>query len=106
MFLEQLTSYDNATLLAWPHISPRILNLISGKKPTWFCTLENKILSNTSTHQINTSFHLSNTNSLSFQTGHFNPKSKPWLITYLDQEIIIGKARHFNHSANTISITH
>lgn len=77
MFLEQLTSYNNTILLAWSHISPRILNLISEKKPTWFCTLENKILFNTSTRQINTSLHLTNTNSHSFQTGHFNPKSKP-----------------------------
>src|SRR6185437_7393071 len=107
MFLEQLTSYDNTTLLAWPHISPRIHNLIRGKKPTWFHILENKILDNTSTRQINTtSLHLSNNNSLSFQTGHFNSKSKPWLISYLDQEIIIGKARRFNHLTNTISITH
>ena len=31
IFLEQLTSFDNTTLLAWNHISPRIGSLIPGK---------------------------------------------------------------------------
>src|SRR5260363_347941 len=106
LFLEQLTSYDNTTLLSWSHISSRILNLIPGKIPNWFLTLENKILSNTTTRYICSSLQLSNINSLSFQTGHFNTKSKPWLISYSDQEIIIGKARRFNNTTNTISITH
>ncbi|KAF0526188.1 RNA-directed DNA polymerase from mobile element jockey-like [Gigaspora margarita] len=33
IFLEQLTSFDNTTLLAWNHISPRIGSLIPGKTP-------------------------------------------------------------------------
>src|SRR5260364_471046 len=39
-------------------------------------------------------------------TGHFSVKTKPWLITYIDHNIIIEKARRFDQQTNTISITH
>ena len=86
--------------------SSRIHNLIPGKISNWFLILENIILSNTTTCHISSSLYLSNTNSLLFQTDHFNSKSKPWLISYLENKIIIGKARRFNHTTNTISITY
>jgi len=45
---------------------------------------------------------------LSFTTGHYSSKSKPWLITfdYNYQEIIIRKAHKYNTNENTVSITH
>ena len=45
-------------------------------------------------------------NSLAFNTSHYTTKSNTWLITYLDNNIIIGKARRFSLDSNTISITH
>jgi len=52
LFLEQLTSSDNHTLLDWTHISPRLNYLPKGCKPKWFTTLETIILDHTSTRAI------------------------------------------------------
>ena len=106
IFLEQLTSFDNSVLLTWEHISPRINSLIPGKIPKWFTILENKITTNSITRQLISTLQLPSVNSLSYTTGHFNTKNKPWLITYKEQTIIMGKARRFNQQTNTISITH
>ena len=106
IFLEQLTSFDNSVLLTWEHISPRINSLIPGKIPKWFTILENKITTNSITRQLISTLQLPSVNSLSYTTGHFNTKNKPWLITYKEQTIIMGKARRFNQQTNTISITY
>src|SRR6185437_9807514 len=96
IFLEQLTSFDNSVLLTWEHISPRINSLIPGKIPKWFTILENKITTNSITRQLISTLQLPSVNSLSYTTGHFNTKNKPWLITYKEQTIIMGKARRSN----------
>jgi hypothetical protein len=108
LYLEQLTSFDNSTLLDWTHISPKLGQIPTGRKPKWFTILENKIITDNHTRQIDSSLNLPSSNSLSFTTGHYNSKSKPWLITfdYNYQEIIIGKACKYNTNDNTISITH
>jgi ribonuclease HI/endonuclease/exonuclease/phosphatase family metal-dependent hydrolase len=106
LFLEQLTSADNTTLLLWNHISPRLNYLPKGKQPKWFSIIENRITINNTTRQIISDISLPTINSLSFQTGHYKTKKNTWLITYSDNNIIIGKARRFNIESNTISITH
>ena len=55
---------------------------------------------------INTQLQLSNTNTLSFSTGHYKTKSKLWLISYNNNNIILGKAKRYNHHDDSISITH
>ena len=94
LYLEQLTSYDNSTLLDWLHISPRINQIPTGRKPKWFSTLEKQIIIDFQTRTINPEINLSQTNSIAFTTGHYKSKSKPWLITfdYSSNELIIGKA--------------
>ena len=106
MFLEQLTLSDNTTLLDWTHISTRIKYLPTSRKPKQFSTLENTILIDSSTCAISNQIILSNINSLSLSTGHFKNKPSPWLLTYNDDNIIIGKAYHYNYSTNSVSITY
>jgi len=55
---------------------------------------------------INTQLQLSNTNTLSFSTGYYKTKSKLWLISYNNNNIILGKARRYNYYDNLISITY
>jgi len=52
LFLEQLTSADNHTLLDWTHISLRLNYLPKSHKPKWFITLETVILENSLTRII------------------------------------------------------
>ena len=83
------------------------LNFIpTSKIPKWFLTIEQTTISNYTTRLITSQLQLSDINSLALSTGHFSKKSKPWLITYQDNNIILGKARRFNYTNNTIFITH
>jgi ribonuclease HI len=106
MYLEQLTSSDNTILLDWSHISSRINYLPTGRKPKWFSILEQTILLNLHTRKINNNLPLPDVNTFSLNTGHYKHKPSPWLLTLKNNDIIIGKARKYNQSNNTISITH
>ena len=90
-------------LLDWQHISSRIQQIPKGRKPLWFLTLENNLLIFQQTREINSQYlQLSNINTLSFTTGHYKIKPKPWLITYNETDIIIGKARRYNQTEDSI----
>src|SRR5205085_8618839 len=108
LFLEQLTSADNYTLLDWTYISPRLNYLSKGRKPKWFTTLEIIILDYTSTRVISNQFWPLSNNSLAYTTGHYSIRAKPWLITYLlpSTTVIVSKAQHLFSEKNTVSITH
>jgi hypothetical protein len=49
MFLEQLTSADNTILLTWPHLSPRLNFIPTGKIPKWFLIIKQTTISNYTT---------------------------------------------------------
>jgi ribonuclease HI len=106
IFLEQLTSSSNDILLDWKHISTRLNYIPTGCKPLWFTILEKLITSDQVHRQIADQYKPHSNNSLSYSTGHYYTKLKPWLLTYINNNIIIGKARRFNKLLNTISITH
>ena len=107
LYLDQLTTMDNSTLLKWEHLSPRIGYLPKGKIPTWFKYLENTLIENSVTRKLIQQPVLTSNNYFSYTTGHFSKKHKPWLITNNNNNsITIGKARLFNAQLNTISITH
>ena len=77
MYLEQLTSYDNSVLLDWKHISPRLQHIPKGRKPLWFTTLENTIITNHQSRLVNSQLQLPLANSISFTTGHYKQAPKP-----------------------------
>ena len=106
LFLEQLCSADNKFLLDWSHLSPRLLHIPKGKKPAWFSFLEDSILSHTSNRTIIPSFQPSGHNLFAFQTNLISKSSKPWLLTSINNEIIIGQIRKTFHQSNTVSINH
>ena len=107
LYLDQLTTMDNSTLLKWEHLSPRIGYLPKGKIPTWFKYLENTLIENSVTRKLTQQPVLTSNNYFSYTTRHFSKKHKPWLITNNNNNsITIGKARLFNAQLNTISITH
>ena len=108
MYLEQLISYDNSVLLNWKHISSRLQYLPKGHKPLWFTILENTIITNHQFRLVNSQLQLPPTNSISFTTGHYKQTPKPWIIAYNHNcnNIIIGKARKYDQTEDTISITH
>ena len=95
MYLEQLCSSENNILLEWKHLSPRLLHLIKGRKPLWFTFLEDTILSHSYYRTILPQYQPPGSNPFAFHTVHFNKKSKPWLLTYNNNEIIIGKIRKY-----------
>ena len=97
LYLDQLTTMDNSTLLKWEHLSPRIGYLPKGKIPTWFKYLENTLIENSVTRKLIQQPVLTSNNYFSYTTGHFSKKHKPWLITNNNNNsITIGKARLFN----------
>ena len=107
LYLDQLTTMDNSTLLKWEHLSPRIGYLPKGKIPTWFKYLENTLIENSVTRKLTQQPVLTSNNYFSYTTGHFSKKHKLWLITNNNNNsITISKARLFNAQLNTISITH
>src|SRR5437868_8954310 len=107
LYLDQLTTMDNSSLLEWEHLSPRIGYLPRGKKPTWFKYLENTLIENPLSRKLTQQPTLTSNNYFSYTTGHFGKQHKPWLITIDDGGlVIIGKARLFNTQSNTTSITH
>jgi ribonuclease HI len=61
-------------------------------------------------HHRNRTFHeqykLPDINYFSFSTGHFSLKSKPWLITTIEDQIIVGKARRRITPTGLVLITH
>src|SRR6185295_4290871 len=52
LYLEQLCTADNSTLLKWHHLLSRLHNLTKGRQPLWFTYLEDTILSNRLHHLI------------------------------------------------------
>ena len=106
MYLDQLTTFDNSCLLDWTHISPRIYKLPKGKQPLWFTYLEDKVTSHSHNRTLYQHLHLSNTNYYSYTTGHFSLGKKPWLITAIDDQIIVGKARRQITPSGTVLVTH
>ena len=93
LYLDQLTTMDNSSLLEWEHLSPRIGYLPRGKKPTWFKYLENTLIENPLSRKLTQQPTLTSNNYFSYTTGHFGKQHKPWLITIDDDGlVIIGKA--------------
>jgi hypothetical protein len=106
LFLDQLTTFDNSCLLDWTHISPRIHKIPKGKQPLWFTYLADKTTSHSYNRTLYQHLHLPDNNYYSYTTGHFSPHSKPWLITVIDNQIVIGKARRQPSPSGNILITH
>ena len=106
LFLDQLTTYDNSCLLDWKHISPRIHKVPKGRKPLWFTTLEDITTNHSYYRTLYNHYQLPKINHFSYTTEHFLKSSKPWLITTLQDQIIIGKARRQPTSSGQILITH
>jgi ribonuclease HI len=106
LFLEQLCSMDNTTLLDWKHISPRVLQLSRGRKPLWFTTLEDKVLAHRNYRFLLPHYQQPGPNIFAYSTYYIPKRLKPWLITFNDEEIIIGKIRKYLPDTNEVSITH
>ena len=106
LYLEQLCSADNNTLLDWSHLSPRLLHIPKGKKPLWFTYLENSILNNNTHRTIFPHLQPTGINPFAYQTNVFSKNDKPWVLTYLNNNIIIGQVRKTLSQSNKISITH
>jgi ribonuclease HI len=106
LFLDQLTTYDNICLLDWKHISPRLNKLPKGRIPTWFSVLEETTISHSYHRKLYDKFNFPETNYFSYTTGHFSHKPKPWLITILNEQIIVGKARRQPTTNDLTLITH
>src|SRR6185295_6753077 len=68
LFLEQLCTADNSTLLKWHHLSPRLHHLTKGKQPLWFTFLEDNILSDRLHHSILSYFHPPGVNAFAYNT--------------------------------------
>ncbi|CAG8854782.1 37721_t:CDS:1, partial [Gigaspora margarita] len=106
LYLKQLCSADNQTLLSWKHLSPSLQHLPTGKQLLWFTFLEETITENNIYYSILSNYQPQDINAFAYYTCHISLKPQSWFLTYLNQNIIIGKAcRYFKHS-NTISITH
>jgi hypothetical protein len=106
LFLDQLTTYDNLYLLHWHHISPRLNKLPKGVIPQWFTTLEDITTSHSYQRTLYNHFNLPQSNYFSYTTGHFNSNTKPWLLTVLNNQIIVNKARRHNSPIGLTLITH
>src|SRR5690242_9109901 len=106
LYLEQLCTADNTTLLIWKHLSPRLLHLPKGKEPLWFQTLESIVLENTNQRSLYTQFQQQGINIFAYNTCNMPKRSKPWLLSFNNNEIIIGKIRTHLTKSNKISITH
>ena len=77
LYLDQLTTMDNSSLLEWEHLSPRIGYLPRGKKPTWFKYLENTLIENPLSRKLTQQPILTSNNYFSYTTGHFGKQHKP-----------------------------
>jgi hypothetical protein len=106
MFLEQLCSVDNTTMLEWQHLSPRLQHLPKGKKPEWFSWLERKIITDFAERTIAPHIQPQGFNPFAYITNNIPKNQKPWLLTYRNDEIIIGKIRKVCKRNQAISITH
>ena len=106
LFLEQLCSTDNKVLLEWQHVSPRLLHIPTGKKPLWFSYLENTILSHNIQRTITPNLAPMGINPFAYHTNRIPKSSKPWVLTYQNNDIILGQVRKTFQKTNTISVTH
>jgi len=108
LYLEQLCTADNSTLLKWHHLSPRLHNLTKGRQPLWFTYLEDTILSDRLHRLILPHFQPPGVNAFAYNTSPIKKKLKPWLLTYNNdnEEIIIGKIRKYLPNTNQFSISH
>ena len=77
LYLEQLCTADNSTLLKWQHLSPRLHLLIRGKQPSWFTYLEDTILSDRLHRSILPYFQPPGTNNFAFNTQPIIKQHKP-----------------------------
>jgi len=93
--------------LAWNHISPRLSHIPKGKQPLWFKTLEDIVIENQAQRTLYTNCEQQGFNPFAYNTYNIPKKSKPWLLTFNDDnEVIIGKIRKKLTKTNEISITH
>ena len=106
LYLEQLCSADNQTLLSWKHLSPRLHHLPTGKQPLWFTSVEETIIENNIHRSILSNYQPQGINAFAYYTCHIPLKPQSWFLTYFNQNIIIGKARRYFKHSNSISITH
>ena len=106
LFLEQLCLSDNNTLLDWSHLSPRPLHIPKGKKPLWFIHFENTILNHNTHRTISFYYKPTGINPFAYLTNPFSKTDKPWVLTYLNNNIIIGQVCKTLSQSNKISITH
>ena len=106
LFLDQLTTSNNIHLLNWKHISPRLNKIPKGKIPQWFKILENLVTDSSDSRTISSQLNMPPTNYYSYSTGYFYKHSKPWLITLLNNQILIGKARRQSTNSGYTLITH
>ena len=85
-------------------------DLIKSQKEKYlhgFNLLEDKILSHSYERTLYSYLELSQSNYYSYTTGHPSSKNaKPWLITILNNQIIIGKARRKPTASDYTLITH
>ena len=106
LFLDQITTSNNACLLDWKHISPRINKIPKGKIPQWFKLIEDSTINSVDNRLISPSLNMSPTNYYSYNTGHFQKHAKPWLITLFNNQSIVGKARRQSTNTGHTLITH
>jgi len=77
-----------------------------GRKPIWFTKLENITIENYYNRSLKTQYFHQGTNSFAYNTYNIPKKHKPWLITFNNEEIIIGRICKHLTNFNQISITH
>ena len=105
MYLDQLTTLENNTLLKQQHISPRLQYLPKGKQSLWFSFLEETIITSSYTREIIDSISLNSPNPFPLSTDYFKIK-KLQIFSITNNQITLGKAYKFFLTNNSISITH
>ena len=106
LYLEQLCSADNTNLLEWTHLSPRLRHIPKGKLPLWFSTLEDIVLADKYNRLLLDQYQPTGTNIFAISSYSIPKRSKPWIITINDNEIIFGKIRKQYPNTTEVSITH
>ena len=76
LYLDQLTTMDNSTLLKWEHLSQQIGYLPKGKTPTWFKYLENILIKNSVIRKLTQQPVFVSNNYFSYTTKYFSKKHK------------------------------
>jgi hypothetical protein len=105
LYLEQLCTADNSTLLCWQDLSPRLHQIPKGRQPLWFSYLEDKVTSHGLYRTLLPHYQSPGINPFAYNIDYFPKKLKPWLLTYQDNNIIIGKIRKYLDD-KIVSISH